>query len=234
MRRKVVSALAISGFVYALSDVLLWQRIFERHDLAQFDAQYQSGHVVTLVGLIAVGVVLLWDVKLYALWYSGALYSLAFGGTADVLYYWIDHRAVPATTPWLNGNPFILFKPAGGWGLVASAAIWVVAWLALLWVAPIVRPHVANLWTIAPRRERFLTLLAALVVVVAFVSRLSPLLPAVYPQNPDAVATAVRGANMIPIGTMCACMDTRFSQPASPARTSERVNAHVFGGGVNS
>jgi len=212
-------------FFYALSDVLLWQRIFERHDIAQFDAQYQTGHVTTLVALIGVGVVLLWDVRLYALWYAGALYSLAFGGAADVLYYWIDHRAVPTATPWLNDNPFILFKPAGGWSLVASAVIWAVGWLTALWVAPIVRMHVANLWVIAPRRERFLTLLTALVVVVAFVS-LSPLWPGAYP--PYAVATAARETNLIPAKSLCRCMDTRFSQPASPTPTSDRVNDHGF------
>lgn len=59
MRRKVAVALAAGLFFYALSDVLLWQRIFEAHDLFQFDMQYQNGHVATLVALIAVGVVLL-------------------------------------------------------------------------------------------------------------------------------------------------------------------------------
>jgi hypothetical protein len=146
MKRKVVVALACGLFFYSLSDVLLWQRIFEAHDLFQFDAQYQNGHVITLIALIGVGVVMLWDVRLYALWYAGAFFSLAFGGVSDVLYYWIDHRVVPASMPWLNDNPFILFKPAGGWGLAASSAIWVVAWLAILWVAPMMRAQVANRW----------------------------------------------------------------------------------------
>jgi len=137
MRRKVVVALATGLFFYALSDVLLWQRIFEVHDLFQYDMQYQSGHVTTLVALIGVGVVLLWDARLYALWYAAAFYTLAFGGACDVLYYWIDHRAVPAAMPWLYDDPFILFKPAGGWGIVASSAIWVVIWVAALWAAPI-------------------------------------------------------------------------------------------------
>ena len=204
MRRKVVAAFAIGGFVYALSDILLWQRIFERHDLAQFDAQYQSGHVVTLIGLIGVGVVLLWDARRYALWYAGALYLLAFGGAADVLYYWIDRRAVPTATPWLSGNPFILFKPAGGWSLVASAAIWIALSLAALWVAPILRPHAASLWTIAPRRERFLAILSALVVVAAFVS---------YPMWRGPSTTKATTPLFI-----CRCIDTRMNQPASAAR----------------
>lgn len=85
MRLRVVLALATGLFFYALSDILLWQRIFEGHDLFAFDAQYRSGHVSTLVGFIAVGVVLQWDRGLWAIWWATAFYTLAFGGVCDVL-----------------------------------------------------------------------------------------------------------------------------------------------------
>jgi len=137
MRRKVLVALAAGLFFYALSDVLLWQRIFESHDMWEYQRQYDTGHVTTLVALIGVGMVLLWDRKLYALWYAGAFYTLAFGGFCDTLYYWIDHRAIPTAMPWLNGDPFILFKPAGGLGLVASSALWIVIWVGALWSGPL-------------------------------------------------------------------------------------------------
>jgi len=137
MRRKVAAALGVGLFFYALSDLLLWQRIFEAHDLFQYDRQYQSGHVTTLVAMIGVGVVLLWDLRLWALWYAAAFYTLTFSGLCDVLYYWLDHRAIPGAMPWLNDDPFVLFKPAGGWGLVASAVVWVGFWLASLWCVPV-------------------------------------------------------------------------------------------------
>lgn len=130
-------ALLAGLFFYALSDVLLWQRIFEAHDMFQWDAQYQSGHIATLVALIAVGMILLYDTGIYALWWAGAFYTLAFGGFCDTLYYWIDHRAIPNSLPWLDSNPFVLFKPAGGWGLVWSSAIWLVVWIGALWSGPI-------------------------------------------------------------------------------------------------
>jgi hypothetical protein len=137
MRRKVLVALATGLFFYALSDVLLWQRIFEANDLFQYDRQYQSGHVSTLVALIAVGVVFLWDARLWALWYAAAFYTLTFSGLEDVLYYWLDGHPIPASCPWLNSDPLILFKPAGGASLVASALLWIAFWLATLWVAPL-------------------------------------------------------------------------------------------------
>jgi len=135
LKRKVVIALAAGLLFYALSDVLLWQRIFEAHDLFQFDAQYHSGQVTILVALIAVGVVLLWDTGLWALWWAGAFYSLAFSGLEDVLYYWLDGRAIPRRCPWLDANPLILFKPAGGWTLLLSALVWVAVWSVPLVVA---------------------------------------------------------------------------------------------------
>jgi hypothetical protein len=137
VRRKVLVALAAGLFFYALSDVLLWQRIFEKNDLFQFDMQYQSGHISTLVALIAVGVVLLWDSALWAIWYAAAFYTLAFSGLEDVLYYWLDGHSIPASCPWLNNNPFILFKPAGGWSLAASALLWIGFWLATAWLMPL-------------------------------------------------------------------------------------------------
>lgn len=90
MKRRVAVALGVGLLFYALSDILLWQRIFEAHDLFQYDMQYQSGHASTLVAMIAVGVVLLWDARLWAAWYAVAFYTLTFSGLEDVLYYWLD------------------------------------------------------------------------------------------------------------------------------------------------
>lgn len=135
MRRKVAVALSAGLLFYALSDILLWQRIFEAHDLYQFDAQYQSGHVTTLVALIATGMILLYDAGLWAVWYGLAFYTLTFSGLEDVLYYWLDGRAIPASLPWLDSNPLTL-HPSTALSLVVSAALWVAFWAATLVLLP--------------------------------------------------------------------------------------------------
>ena len=131
---------------YALSDILLWQRIFETHGLYQFDGQYQTGHVAVLVALIAVGTILLYDVGLWAVWYCLATYTLAYSGLADVLYYLLDWRPIPDTLPWLNQNPLILFKPVSVDGLLLSTAIWLVFWAATLALQPPAAARLRGWW----------------------------------------------------------------------------------------
>src|SRR5262245_45310314 len=131
-RRKVVVAVAGALLFYALSDILLWQRIFEQHGMYSFDGQYQTGHAAILVGLAAVGMVLLYDAGLWAVWYGLALYTLAYSGLEDVLYYALDLRPIPDVLPWLNQNQLIPFKPVTRLGLLASTALWVTAWYAVL------------------------------------------------------------------------------------------------------
>lgn len=135
MRRRVALALAAGLFFYALSDVLLWQRIFEAHDMFQFDAQYQSGHVTTLVALIGIGMILLIDTP-WAFWYGLAFYTLTFSGLEDVLYYWLDRRWLPAQLPWLDQNPLIFFHPVTAPTLLLSAGLWVSFWAASLIALP--------------------------------------------------------------------------------------------------
>lgn len=137
MRRKVAAALVAGLVFYALSDIMLWQRIFEAHDMFQFDAQYQSGHVTTMVALIATGMILLWDTKLWSVWYGLASYTLTFSGLEDILYYWLDGKAIPTSLPWLDyGSPLVLFRPVTAGGLVASAMVWIAFWTASLWLIP--------------------------------------------------------------------------------------------------
>jgi hypothetical protein len=140
IRRRVLAALVAALGFYALSDILLWQRIFEANRLWVFDDQYQTGHVVMLVALMAVGGLLLLDAGLWALWYLGALYTTAFGGAADVLYYWLDGRSIPGVLPWLDRSRLIFIRPIDGEvtsvELLVSAAFWMALWLGLLVMAP--------------------------------------------------------------------------------------------------
>jgi hypothetical protein len=136
MKRRVLIALTGALVFYALSDILLWQRIFETHRLYQFNDQYQTGHVAALVALIGVGMVLLIDAKLWALWYGLALYTLGYGGVADVLYYLLDWKPIPATLPWLDQNALILFKPVTQLALWLSTIVWLTFWTATLLFLP--------------------------------------------------------------------------------------------------
>jgi hypothetical protein len=136
-RFRVTVALAAGLFFYALSDVLLWQRIFEQHDLFQFDKQYQTGHAATLVGFLAIGMVLLLDTGWWALWYGAAFFTLSFSGLEDALYYWLDGRPIPDRLPWLdNRHPLIIGHPVTAESVVLSSAIWIVLWGASLALLP--------------------------------------------------------------------------------------------------
>src|SRR2546421_12445171 len=136
-RQRAVVALAIALGFYALSDILLWQRIFEANGLWMFDADYQTGHVAILIGMLGLGGVLLLDSGFWALWFGGALYTMAFGGVEDVMYYWLDGRSIPAVLPWLDRSRLVFIRPLGGdvtsVELLASAAFWLGLWLAA-WV----------------------------------------------------------------------------------------------------
>src|SRR5437879_11805622 len=136
VRRRVVSALLLALGFYALSDILLWQRIFEAHQLSMFDSQYQTGHVAILVGMMGVGAVLLLDAGVWALWYEGALYTIAFGGGEDVLYYWLAGKQIPAVLPWLDRSRLIFVRATAGDGacpeLLGAAGLWLGCWFALV------------------------------------------------------------------------------------------------------
>lgn len=134
IRRRVVIAIPISIAFFAWQDVLIWQRIFESDALYQYAGTYHDGWRVMLYGMCALAVVLLWG-----RWGEVALYvsSLLFiepRMIQDVLYYWLDGRAIPTQLPWLDASPFALFKPVTDVGLLASCAVWLVLWC-VLWTA---------------------------------------------------------------------------------------------------
>jgi hypothetical protein len=119
---------------WAWSDILIWQRIFEANHadhIQAFDRAYQAGHQFILVLLIAVVAIALWS--RWSLVFAAATWTLAYSGLADVLYYWLDGRALPAILPWLDTeHPFILFHPVTGGSVVASSALWIAAWTLVL------------------------------------------------------------------------------------------------------
>jgi len=53
-----------------------------------------------------------------------SLAVLAFSGFEDILYFWLDGRALPENLFWLNNNPLIFLKPVTSTRLVISALTW--------------------------------------------------------------------------------------------------------------
>jgi hypothetical protein len=89
--------------------------------------------------------VLLYDARLWALWYGLAFYTLAFSGLEDILYYWLAGNPIVHALPWLNDNSLIFFKPVTSEGLLVNAALWIGFWAASLWLIPKVERLIAQL-----------------------------------------------------------------------------------------
>jgi len=119
-------ALAVAMFFYAKTDILIWQRIFETHQLIEIgNGVYHWGWIQTLFGFMVLGALAcypnIWRMILFPI----SLAVLAFSGVEDILYYWLDGKAVPPLLPWLNQNP-IMLKPVTSTTLFITAAFWIV------------------------------------------------------------------------------------------------------------
>jgi hypothetical protein len=126
--RRAIAAVSVALVAWSIQDILLWQRIFEANGLYQYDLQYQYWHQAFLILLIVLGAAWLHDK--WGLWFALATWTLANSGLADVLYYWLDGRAIPQTLPWLDSlHPLLLFHPSTNVSVVASSAVWVGFWV---------------------------------------------------------------------------------------------------------
>src|ERR1700682_4739633 len=128
---RVLVALAVGFLAYTAVDILIWQRIFVQHGMLSFPQQSHAVYAVVLAGLILNGVILIGR-RWWALWYASAFYTLAMSGLEDALYYLLSGKSIPATLPWLNGDPLIPFYPGTSGTLLASATLWLGLWLASL------------------------------------------------------------------------------------------------------
>jgi hypothetical protein len=129
-RLRPLLAALIALIFYAISDILVWQRIFEANQLVGFADAYHAGWFVSLAGYAAVGVVIMSDRWKDCVFFLIALSVGAFSGLEDVLYYFLDRRPMPAALPWLESNPLIFDTSRSG--VIASVAFWLVA-LAILY-----------------------------------------------------------------------------------------------------
>ncbi len=120
LRPLLAAVLAL--LFYAVTDILVWQRIFEANQMVGYASSYHTGWLVSLAGYAVVGVILLSDRWKDCVYFLAALFIGAFSGLEDVLYYVLDGKPIPASLPWLNGNPLLYSSSRAG--LLTSMVFW--------------------------------------------------------------------------------------------------------------
>jgi hypothetical protein len=121
--RPIITAL-IALLFYTITDILIWQRIFEANQMTYFADTYHTGWFVTLAGYALMGLVFMWGSWKECLYFLTALFVGAFSGLEDVLYYVLDGKLMPAYLPWLYRNPLIFETTRGG--VLFSVLFWLV------------------------------------------------------------------------------------------------------------
>lgn len=124
-RYRIVFATAIALFFYTVTDILIWQRIFEANNMTDYAHLYHTGWFVTLAGYAIMGTILLWGSWKDCLYFVTSLFVAAFSGLEDVLYYLLDRKPMPEALPWLDTNPMI-YHPTRG-GVILSVIFWLSA-----------------------------------------------------------------------------------------------------------
>ena len=128
--RPIFAAL-IAIFFYTVTDILVWQRVFETNELVKYANTYHTGWFVSLAGYATIGIILMWDAWKECIYFLLALFVGAFSGLEDVLYYVLDKRPMPESLPWLKDNPMIYTSSRSG--VISSVVFWVGA-LVILYI----------------------------------------------------------------------------------------------------
>lgn len=126
---RIVIATMIALFFYTVTDILLWQRIFETNNMIEYADLYHTGWFVTLAGYAVMGTILLWGSWKDCLYFVTSLFVAAFSGLEDVLYYALDRKPMPEALPWLDRNPMIPLTTREG--VIASVIFWISALIIL-------------------------------------------------------------------------------------------------------
>lgn len=129
-RYRTVIATIIALTAYTVTDILIWQRIFETNNMTHYADLYHTGWLVTLFGYAVMGTILLWGSWKDCFYFVTSLFIAAFSGLEDVLYYTLDLKPMPHSLPWLDNNPMIFTTSREG--VIVSVIFWVSA-LALLY-----------------------------------------------------------------------------------------------------
>jgi len=124
-RYRPILATLIALFFYTLTDILVWQRIFEAHNMVEFAGTYHAGWFVSLGGYAAMGIMLMWGKWKDCLYFVVSLFVTAFSGLEDILYYVLDRKPLPESLPWLGDNPMIYGSSRAA--VIGSVIFWLAA-----------------------------------------------------------------------------------------------------------
>ena len=127
---KSIFTAFIALFFYTLTDIIIWQRIFEANNMVEYASAYHSGWFISLAGYATIGVILMWGAWKDCIYFLLSLFVVAFSGMEDILYYLLDGKPIPESLPWLANNPMIYHSSRTG--LISSVIFWLVA-LAILY-----------------------------------------------------------------------------------------------------
>ena len=140
---RPILAAAMALIFYTFADILIWQRIFETNQMIEYASIYHTGWFVSLAGYAIIGVVLLWGSWKDCVYYLISLFVGAFCGLEDVLYYLLDGKPMPASLPWLEGNPMIYHVSRAG--VVWSVVFWLMTLVVLYVILYQWRKHAAKI-----------------------------------------------------------------------------------------
>lgn len=126
---RAVLAATVALLSYTMTDILIWQRIFEANNMIHFAPMYHTGWFVTLAGYAVIGAILLWGSWKDCFYFVTSLFVAAFSGLEDILYYALDRKPMPEALPWLDQNPLIFETSRAG--VIFSVVFWLTALVVL-------------------------------------------------------------------------------------------------------
>lgn len=129
-RFRAVLAATVALIFYTVTDIMIWQRIFEANNMIRYADTYHTGWFATLAGYAVMGTILLWGSWKDCFFFVTSLFVAAFSGLEDILYYVLDGKLMPEALPWLDQNPMIFATSREG--VIFSVVFWLAA-LALLY-----------------------------------------------------------------------------------------------------
>ena len=132
MKNRTLILFVVSFVLYTIVDILLWQRIFEIHELWEFIPQYKKGWFMVLALVMTTGAIALGDAK-NAAWFICAMWLSAWTGLEDILYYVLDGKNLPEYYHWLEGS--WLFLGYDRQGVLVTDFLWQVVILgSFFWI----------------------------------------------------------------------------------------------------
>lgn len=144
--KKIWLLIVMLQLANALIDIFIWQRIFEAdyrylNVMAGYSQFYIVAWLIAFYTIILAGIVGMYrgfskEWLKNSLFFAGASITLAHSGLEDILYYWLDGKAIHPNPIWLDKAPLIIgIRPLTDEWLIISALIWISFWLLMtIWM----------------------------------------------------------------------------------------------------